>query len=337
MQRSSLILGGLVFALLAALPLGSPARAQTEEASADPEAAPVDRTIEAGPSGDAARREARVRFQMGVTLYEEGDFQGALAEFERANASAPSPVVLYNIAQTHLALRDYVAAVDALNRYLEEGGSRLSPERRAEVEAQLASLAMRIGRVRITANEDGASVTIDGHPIGRTPLDEPVRLSSGRHQVVIRVPERDPFEQELTIAGNVEIELRADFPPPPPRVTEGDEPARTLRTVGYLGIGTGIAGGAAALTTFGLAMGARNRYESAIDAIPADEAAARDARDDVRRLSLASDVLTGASLAIGVTGLVLVLVDRGRNEEEEDTPAAFVAPTRGGFVVYGTF
>lgn len=317
-------------------------RAQTvlaQPSSADPAAAPVDTTVEAG-ANDARRREAATHFRMGVSLYEEGDFQAALAEFERANESAPSPVVLYNIAQTHLAMRDYVAATDALRRYLELGGDRITPERRAEVDSQLQTLAMRVGRINVVCNEDGASISIDGRPMGRTPLSEPLRVSSGRHQLVVRAAGREPNEQTVTVAGNTDITVEVEFAPLPPEVSPAatEEPVHTLRTVGWVTIGVGVASAVAAGTTFGLSMGARSDYDAEAESIPVDEAAALDARDRWRRLSLASDVMTGLAIVGGGVGLTLVLLDgRGDDEERADQASVFVAPTPSGVVVSGRF
>jgi tetratricopeptide (TPR) repeat protein len=303
----------------------------------DPAAAPVDTSADAGASAsEAARREASVHFRMGVSLYEEGDFQGALAEFERANQAAPSPVVLYNVAQTYLALRDYVAASDALTRYLELGGSRLPATRRAEVAQQLDMLSMRIGRIRIVCNVDDATITVDGTPRGRTPLDSPLRVSLGRHQVVVRAAMREPDERTVTVAGNSEVIVDVDLPAAPSAVV-AEAPPRTLRTVGWAAIATGIGAGIAGGTTFGLAMRARSRYQDATASSPADVDAALGARDDVRRLSLASDITTGVAIAAGGTGIVLCLVDRARHRGEDPTSTVLVAPTRHGVVVSGRF
>jgi tetratricopeptide (TPR) repeat protein len=277
---------------------------------------------------------------MGVSLYEEGDFPAALAEFERANEAAPSAVVLYNIAQTHLALRDYVAANDTLLRYIELGGDRITEARREEVRAQLATLAMRVGRILVACNEDGVAVIVDGHTVGRTPITEPLRVSSGRHQVVLRASGREPQEQNVTVAGNTEVSVEFTFDPLPPPVVVEEAPSRTLRTVGWIGMGVGIASGVTAFATFGLAMGARSDYDDATALRPANEQAARNARDDVRRFSLATDVLTGVAIAGCGAGLALILIDRNRNGDEESTPAdtaVVVVPTRSGLNVVGRF
>lgn len=315
------------------------ATAYAQEAT-DPEAAPVDTTVETTNATDARRREAAAHFRMGVSLYEEGDFPAALAEFERAHDAAPSPVVLYNIAQTHLAMRDYVAASDTLTRYLETGGDRITEARRAEVNTQLGTLVMRIGRVRLVCNEDGAAVSIDGRAVGHTPITEPIRVSSGRHQIVVRARGREPNEQSVTVAGNTDVEVNVELPPLPPEVVVEEAPARTLRTVGIAGLSLGIASGTTAFVTFGLALQARGDYDDATAMRPADVSAAERARDRVHRFSLASDVLTGVGIAAGGVGLALFIIDKRRNgssDEEADEASVMVVPTPQGLSVAGSF
>jgi Flp pilus assembly protein TadD len=48
-------------------------------------------------SSEAARHEARERFDRGLELFNDGDNPGALAEFKRAFELIPNSVVLYNI------------------------------------------------------------------------------------------------------------------------------------------------------------------------------------------------------------------------------------------------
>src|SRR5580692_5914030 len=68
----------------------------------------------------APQREAGRHFERAVVLYAEADYQGALVEFKRAYATAPNPIVLYNIGETEFQLQDYSGALGAFTRYLGE-------------------------------------------------------------------------------------------------------------------------------------------------------------------------------------------------------------------------
>src|SRR5262252_5103847 len=55
--------------------------------------------------------EARLRYERAVQLYNEGDPEGALVEFERAYKISPTYRLLYNIGSIRLQLNDYAEAL----------------------------------------------------------------------------------------------------------------------------------------------------------------------------------------------------------------------------------
>src|SRR4051812_22097727 len=85
-----------VFAALVAL-LAAP-RVRAQDAPVPP-AAPVEDA--------AAIADARAHFDRGVGLFEHRDFDGALAEFLRAQALSGRSTVFYNIGASYHALHRY--------------------------------------------------------------------------------------------------------------------------------------------------------------------------------------------------------------------------------------
>jgi Tfp pilus assembly protein PilF len=75
--------------------------------------------------------EAAARFDRGLTLFEEGDNAGALAEFRQAYAIFANPVVRYNIGLVFAAMNRPVDAADALR-----GSSPTRSSRRPSASAQ---------------------------------------------------------------------------------------------------------------------------------------------------------------------------------------------------------
>ncbi len=136
------------------------------------------------PPTAEAQQQGRDHFARGLARYHEGDFGGALVEFQRAYDVAPSFRILFNLGQTAYELRDYAGAVTAFTRYLTEGADRVPQERRAEVEKSLRDLDQRVGRVEISTNVPGAELSIDGVHVGTSPLSSPVdrqHRTSERH------------------------------------------------------------------------------------------------------------------------------------------------------------
>ena len=80
--------------------------------------------------------EARQRRDRGLKLYEDGAWDAALSEFQRAYDLAPTYKLLYNLALAHRQLNDYAAAVGDANQ-----GDR-------EIERQCAGAGSRRYRPR---------------------------------------------------------------------------------------------------------------------------------------------------------------------------------------------
>lgn len=74
----------------------------------------------AGPAlaqEDPARDQARVLYENGATLYEEGEYEKAIVAWEQAYALSKEPALLYNIANALERLGRIGPAIDRLNEY----------------------------------------------------------------------------------------------------------------------------------------------------------------------------------------------------------------------------
>jgi len=209
MRRSllsrSLLSRSLLFTLLTALCFGlltapaSLARAQEGDA-------PSNRRVE-----------ARAHFQRGLDFFDEGRFDAALAEFQRANEISPSGEALYNLGRVHAALGDAVAATQVFESYLAQAGDDVPAARRAEVQERLARQRARIARLWVQANDaDGtpvsaAIVSLDGVDLPAPHDGAPFLVSAGSHTLGVRAPGYDQVNLALTIAGGDERHVQADL------------------------------------------------------------------------------------------------------------------------------
>ena len=160
-----------------------------------------------------ALAEAGARFDRGVQLYRERSFEAALAEFLRAHEVAPNFAVLYNIGQVYAQLGRNPDAVRTFERFLEEGGQRVRPLQRAEVEAELQRLGRLVARIEVAVTGPASAVVlVDEIEVGRTPLVEPLLVDAGRHVVEARAPGFLPSRREVMVAGGagVALELALD-------------------------------------------------------------------------------------------------------------------------------
>lgn len=260
--------------------------ALAEDALAAPDAQPPPKS----PEQQAADR----HFKSGVARFKEGKFTEALAEFERANQISPHPLVLYNIAGCYRELSRYSEAVRFYRRFLAEGVGKVPPNRLADAQAELEGIFALVARVTVQVEPvQGASLTIDGSPLGPLPLEMPLILSPGEHRLVARAPGRRDAERSLRLASGDALLVELALPSltdPGPKIGGGGV-ADTGGPAGGTGAGglRGTAPGAApraprrfavnagfgtnalrvsetGLPTLGLALALGSRLELGVDA-----------------------------------------------------------------------
>jgi tetratricopeptide (TPR) repeat protein len=149
--------------------------------------------------------EANQRVEEGEQLFAAGDYDGALAQFERAyeviGAHPDRYLILYNIGQAHERRFRYDRAMDYYRRYLDEGGSA-APDR-AAVAANVARLEGLLGTIHVTVNVPRAEVWMDDRHIGDAPGD--VLVPGGRHVIEVRATGHAPERRDIQIAPRTDV------------------------------------------------------------------------------------------------------------------------------------
>jgi|CZKU01.1.fsa_nt_gi hypothetical protein len=215
------------------------------------------------PQASAApTSEARAHFDRGVTFYEETDYSAALVEFKRAYTLAPTWQVLFNIGQSYFQLRNYALALVTLRQFIEQGGNRIPPERRALVDTESMDLANRVGHTRILSNRTGATISVDEEVVGVTPVKDPVLVSVGIRKLKAVYPGtpavEGPVEVEVSVPAGETVDVRLDFPDsPPPMAAEPSARPREVPTAAASEQATvATHSRAPALVSFGVAVAA---------------------------------------------------------------------------------
>jgi hypothetical protein len=192
-----------------ALPPAAPSPAPSAAPPAAPSPAPATTSPQAPaiplappPHPSASKQaEARLHFQQGVALYQERNYDAALAEFQGAYGASGEPIVLYNMGLTFKALFRYGDAVDALERYLSESqarGQALSAERRAEVAKNVAEMKSLLADVTIVVRPAEAVVRIDGRPVTMG-IEGIVKLGAGTHTVDASANDYTSDRRDITV------------------------------------------------------------------------------------------------------------------------------------------
>ena len=163
-------------------------------------------------SADFTRSEAAERFDRAIRLVDAGDLSGGLAEFQRAYALVPSPIVSYNLGLVYAELQRPVASVTALEKALASAAA-LKPEDAERARRVLQVQKDKTGHVSLAVSVKQGVVEIDNIEVAKLPLSGPLDVAGGAHVVGVVSPGYAPARKEVVVAGNettqVELELIA--------------------------------------------------------------------------------------------------------------------------------
>ena len=97
-----------------------------------------------------ARDRARDAFTQGQELYRSGDYAGALAAFQGAQALQPSPATEYNIGRCHERLGQLSEAVAAYESYLSQAPDAPDHDALAGHVAELRRQIPPVGHLKVS-------------------------------------------------------------------------------------------------------------------------------------------------------------------------------------------
>lgn len=149
--------------------------------------------------------EAKRHFEAGLKLYAEHALPAALAEFQTTYRLSRRPTALRNVAQCYRDLQQFAEAYDAYQELLTKFGSQLGGEA-ASVRRALEDLSMVTGTLKVTVNEQGALVEVDGKSVGSSPVP-PKRLSVGGHTLRISKEGFAPFQKDFAVSPQQTVDL----------------------------------------------------------------------------------------------------------------------------------
>lgn len=318
----------------------------------------VSPALAAGPAGEVdATQDARARFRRGVQLYNEGSFEAALAEFNKAYQLSPNYRLLYNIAQTQFDLHDYVGAYRNLEQYLRKGGGEITEERRVQVAEMNRKLDDRIGQVEVTCNLDGAEIRIDDIPVGNSPLRAAIPVNAGPRRITAIKVGHPSVVSLVTVTGaekkNVSLEFvkskGGDLVEGAGVAAGGMRDAElvsqgSVKKPSRVGLITSsvLAGGCAVATgVFGiLTLRARNDFDSELKHVPGSSQGVDDARSKMKSYALATDILGAATLLSAGAAVYFLFADNAPPQASKASGAkgsVALAPTVGGLVLHGAW
>lgn len=300
----------------------------------------------AHPAAGDAEEDARIHFQQGVELYEQGDYEAAAIAFSRAYELKPSYRILFNIGQAEAELKHYALALDAFTRYLAEGGDAVPPERLTKVKGEIKRLNALVGMLYVECPVEGARVKVDAEARGETPLTGPIFVDIGKHEVTVEHGARELLREVVRVAGGQRVQLEVavadDDADPPDEGGAGPEPGGPPADDGPERVWTWVAlgvGGAAAIAGGAIGGAAMSRRKALVADDCVDKhcyESSESEADEIEALNLTADVLFGVAAAGIVTGIVLFFVEPD-DDEQQVALAPLVTGDRAGLAVGGRF
>jgi hypothetical protein len=176
--------------------------------------APADTKLPpASEAPDQATLDARRHFKSGTKLYRDGNYGGALAEFEEAYRLKPGAGSLQNVALSQKGLFRYSEAAASLEQLIARHAGELSEGERKAVDEALIELRGLIASIRLRVEPAHARVLLDGRNLTAPDLTAPIVLNVGEHQLSVDAPGYAAERRVVRVAGGqrelpIEVALR---------------------------------------------------------------------------------------------------------------------------------
>jgi PEGA domain len=150
---------------------------------------------------------AKSEYEAGRVLFVNSDYAASLVKLRRAYDLSHDPRLLWDMAACEKNLRRYVKMHALLERYLADGGDRLSPDDRRAAESALKTVQSFVSPLRLDVDQPGADVLVDGESVGTSPLAKPVLVDIGTRNIQVTKAGFQPFRETVRVDGGREVAL----------------------------------------------------------------------------------------------------------------------------------
>ena len=153
------------------------------------------------------KQQSKEHFAQGVSLFDQGDFASALAEFQASYELFQHWKILRNIGMCHYKLGKNPEAAAIFSDFLEQGGADIDTAAAQEVRGILQDLKSKLGLFRLTGDFSGATLSIDGEVQAAGSEGKDIYLTPGVHHVVITKAGKVTIEKDMAIESGEEKEV----------------------------------------------------------------------------------------------------------------------------------
>jgi tetratricopeptide (TPR) repeat protein len=170
-------------------------------------------------------------YNQGAKAAEAGQWDKARAAFLEAWKLKPHYQIAANLGNAELMSRRYRDAAEHLRFFLREAPADVDAVDRRKAEQLFTEAKAKIGAVSVQVDLAGAEVTVDGAPVGISPLREPVFVDPGEHTFEARLGGHAPVQTPIVVpaGSSPQVTLRLVKPSAP---TAGPQPPGSTQPVG---------------------------------------------------------------------------------------------------------
>jgi hypothetical protein len=293
----------------------------------------VGRSAQAADPTAEEKETARAMMDAGHARRDADDHQGALAQFQGADAIMHVPTTGLEVAREQAALGLLVEARDTVRRVLRTPPAENEPEAfltaRSGAQALDESLSKRIPALRINVNGavsgDPIQVTIDGVPVPMPALVAPFKVNPGHHVVTATMAGTTVREEvDVAAAQTADVALNllppsAPSPLPPPAEvtprlldtgaarTEGNTSQPIVSWLRWGGFGLAIAGIGVGTATGAMSLSATGSASKSCvnNQCPPSTWSDIDSAHTTATISTVSFVAAGVGAALGITSFLI--------------------------------
>ena len=164
----------------------------------------------------------------GAQLVKHGDYATALSRFKAAFDLVPSPKIQYNLGIAYMGLERNAEAFEAFQTFLADA-SEATTETITKARLYKESLLLKVCRLTVHSDVQGATITLDGRPHGTTPAPGEIMLDTGNHSLVVAkdgvgTPFTKWFDATAGSTLTIDANLLPPPPPPPPAIADQAPP-----------------------------------------------------------------------------------------------------------------
>lgn len=143
----------------------------------------------------------------GVVEYRDNHPDLALAAFNKAWQIKKTAAIAANLGRVELKLGHYRDAAEHWTYYLDQ-----HPSDTKEADDALAECREHVGSIRVTVNQPGALVSVDGNSAGSAPLDSELWVDPGQHTVYATLDARKSPVTTVNVVPGVVSVVKLDLP-----------------------------------------------------------------------------------------------------------------------------